>query len=437
MTDPFVPAIAIGVVALGFFRRFRTIFNPPTLHAFGFAAQLFLYAMMSMFIAGQGLHFELTNDIGRVATAYLVASVSFAVPWLAMPASDGFLRIDSSAPAVRDLRSLQLFLLCEAFALAAVVAVAISLMGFPLGQMLSGRLDVQQMQENAKTLPAGLLAMNLWLGILLSLHLAASIVYRRHYQLNTKRIVGIASVIVFSSVWQAKRQVLLIMLLFVALFLVADRARHRSRGRIILGLIIAFGIFAAAYVGVQLVRVGDTGSGGVFYSEGILSAIWPLLNLDGVMASTHGIGQLHSLLSQLIPNRWYGHGYEGFLSVLFEPTASISYVLYAYYDFGLPGIAGAAFVFGVVTVAASSMFTASVTGVQIRALILWICLSSPVYPHAFSLNFFLMPVALLFFIRASFGSRLYRKSADSACPRLSEGVTSIADASASGDAMPT
>lgn len=397
-------------VALVFCLRFRTILNPPTIHALAFLGQLAIYAFMQAYALGEGLHFDVVTSTSNIMGAYVLACVSFALPWLTVRKVDGFLQISSLIPSVIDLRYFKLVLFWEIIALGLVLFLAISWIGFPLGAMLSGTLDVHQMQESLKLLPTGLLAMNLWLGILLSLQLASAITFRGHYRLSGWQLAVVVLMVILSAIWQAKRQVLLIMLVFVTLFLVADRARRDKLWRVMLALCAVFLAFLVVYMAVQFVRVGDA-SETIFYFELVLSAMWPLINLDGVIASTEGVGRLYSLVSDLIPHRLFGHGYEGFVDVLFEPTSSVSYVLYAYYDFGYLGIAGAAFLFGVVTVWVSYLYRSSITGLQIRVLVLWVCISSPVYPHAFSLNFFLLPVLLLFLLRASLGSKRYMKSA--------------------------
>lgn len=407
---PFLFAIAIGGVALIFRMRFRTIINPPTLHALAFLSQFIMYVFMQAYAAGEGLHFDVVASTTNITGAYLLASVSFALPWLALRKVDGYLQIDSLTPSVRDLRSFKFVVFCEIMVLMVVLVLAIGWIGFPLGAMLAGNLDVQQMQENARALPAGLLAMNLWIGILLSLQLAAAITFRAHYKLSGRQLAVVVLMIIFSAIWQAKRQVLLIMLVFIVFFLVADRARRDKLWRTTLALCGAFIVFLVIYMAVQFVRVGDIGEG-VAYAELALSAIWPLLNLDRIMAFTEGIGQLYGLVSQLIPNRLSDYVTDGFVDVLFEPTSSASYVLFAYYDFGYIGIAGAAFLFGVITRWFSYLFRSSVTGVQIKVLVLWVCISSPVYSHAFSLNFFLFPVLLLYLLRTFIGSKMYVKSA--------------------------
>jgi len=402
-------ATAICGVGVFFYLRFRTMLNPPSIHALAFAAQLAIYAVMQRYAAGQGLNFGVMADVTNVIRGYLIASVSFGLPWLLLGKRDGYLKIDSITPSVRDIRSFKVVLACEIILLFLAASVAIGLVGFPLGSMLAGRFDVNRMNEALRSLPPGLLALMLWIAILLSLQLATAITFRRHYRLSRPQLAGVGVAILLSSIWEAKRQVLLIMLLLTALFMVADRARRTQLWRVLFGLAVAFAAFWVVYVAVQFVRVGNVDSG-PFYLELILSSMWPLLNLDRVMAFTQGTGQLYSLVAGLIPNRFFGHGYEGFQSVLFEPTSSVSYVLYAYFDFGYFGIAGAAFVFGLVALWFSSLFKQSITGVQVRALVLWTCLSSPIYAHAFSINYFLIPVSLLFLIRGFSGGRMYVRS---------------------------
>ncbi len=407
---PLLFAIAMGGVALIFRLRFGSILNPPTVHALAFLGQLVMYAFMQTYAGTEEFHFDVLTSTTNITGAYLLASVCFALPWLTVRKVDGFLKIDSLNPSVRDLRSIRLVLLLEILALGMVLLLCFGLMGLPLAAMLAGNLDVQQMQENAESLPAGLLAINLWLGILLSLQLSSAITFRDHYRLNGWQLSIITATIIFSAIWQAKRQVLLILLVFMSLFLMADRGRRNRMLRVAIGICVAFLAFLIIYMSVQYVRIGDRGQD-IYYLELVLSGMWPLINLDRVMASTESVGQLYSLVSQLIPHRLFGHGYEGFVDVLFEPTSSVSYVLYAYYDFGYLGIAGAALFLGTLTLWVSYLFGVSVTGLQIRALVLWVCVSSPFYSHGFSLNYFLVPVLLLFFLRASLGGRRYVRSA--------------------------
>ncbi|MCW5649311.1 MAG: oligosaccharide repeat unit polymerase [Ramlibacter sp.] len=395
--------VVMGLTAWSCRKSGGNLLNPVSLHTLAFAMQLLLYLGLATAAEGAELNFSLLEEPLNVVFNYLICTVFFSLAWMGWHERHPYLAVDSRASQLIDVRNVQLVVSIEMAMIGCVILLVIAIIGFPLLEMVRGNLDIQQMNAMVADLPFGLLGVNVWLGILLSLNLATMLVYRAQYRRRPRELAFLLAVIVFSSVFYAKRQVLVMLLFFLFVLAASNRSRRAFNWRQVLGGFAALLTFIAIYLAVQFVRIGTTGDFQVL--ELPLSALWPLINFDRLATSTHELGHLSGLVSQIIPNRLFGHAIEDIKDVLFEPSASVGYVQYAFHDFGTTGVAGAAFVLGVLTRLASFAYRGSVTGLQIRVLALWVCATAPFYSHGFSNNYFLVPVALLLALRFLLGSR--------------------------------
>ncbi|MGE0496646.1 MAG: O-antigen polymerase [Ramlibacter sp.] len=403
-TDELLALYALMVVVVTAWSRRcsgGTVWNPVALHTCSFAGQLLLYLAVAYGATEGELHFALLAEPRNVLVNYLICSLAFMAAWIGWREKTPYLNLNSRGSGPAEMRSANLVVQVEMLLTGLVVLAVIAVIGFPLLDMIRGRLNIQQMNAMLVELPFGLLGVNLWLGILLALNLAVMWFFRRQHRHSPRRLLVLLAVIVFSSIFYAKRQLLVMALFFVLMLIWSDKGRPALGWRQVALGSMAFLAFLSVYLLVQFVRIGNTGEFEPFELLG--SALWPLINFDRMADATESLGHLNGLLSQIIPNRWFGHAVEDIKDVLFEPTASVSYVQYAYHDLGSAGVAGAAFVLGLLTRLASGIYRGSVTGLQIRLLVLWVCATAPFYSHGFSNNYFLVPVIMLMGLQLTLG----------------------------------
>jgi oligosaccharide repeat unit polymerase len=410
----YLPVASILLVAWVAARKFHSIINPPGLHALSYLMALAFYGGFQMLVNYSELHFIQLEDPTRVATAYALSALSFAVAWIGFRERVRYLSTDSSVPRILDLQNLRSWMLAESAVLSLVLIVLFLYLGAPLADMIRGSLDILELNARLAELPLGLLAIKLVVALVLALQFAVVAVYRHHYPALRRWLIPLFLLIVLVNVWQAKRQLFLITVVFLLLMFVSD-SKDTKKLRTMFGLAVLAALAWMLFVAVQYVRVSASSREELFLSEMFVAVVWPLINLDYVIAAIPPAYDLQALLSNIVPHRYLGHSVEGIRDFLFEPTASISYVQYAYMDFGYWGIAGVSLLFGLLTRALSSMSSYNaVVRLQIRLLVLWVCVSSAMYSHPISLNFFLLPAALLWIISRTAGLRIYVRGASPA-----------------------
>jgi hypothetical protein len=397
----FVAAVAFSLMVSAW--SYRTLFTPIGLHTASFVLALLTLAGLKM--AGGEWQVEAARDLPRLLTMCALAITGFTLPWIRTRRAQFFVEVDSRVAFVLDVRNIRMLLLAEALALLLVVLVGNVLLGFPLISMLRGSMDIDAMHAAVTQLPLGLLGLNLWLEILLICHLASFIAYPKAYGLGAARLTLLVGAVVLGAIWQAKRQVLLVLLLLISFVLWADKGKRKHRVRVVLSIASGAATFWFIYLAVQYFRVG---SGRLFYAELPLSVVWPVLNFDRAMAAVQPSGQFGFLLSELVPNRFLGHGTGQLWGVLFEPTASRTYLQAAYLDFGWIGVAAVPFLVALILRWLSAAYADRVTGLHLRLVVLWLSASGAFYSHLISLNYFLVPSFLLLAMPLLFGRMLRR-----------------------------
>lgn len=387
--------------------RFRGIINPLSAHTISFALQIAIYFLVSMLADALGLHLVALFDEERILSYYMVAVLGFALGWVGKPSRQPFIRTPASFDRIEIQRNLAFLMQMEIAGIAVIAMVMFAIVGFPLMSMIHGTYDIQALNDAVEALPFGILGVLVWLTLVLSLHWVTGrwLNIDRAWPIKPALMWFALLAVVFASVFYGKRQSLLMLLFFYATLYAASL---NNMFKVIRGVVFIGGLFAAfflLYIGIQFVRTqgaGD-GDGNVFFMELFLSAIWPILNFSAVVDAGLISHRFHGLVSQIVPNRLLGHGTEDIKDLLFEPTASTSYVQYAFMDFGVIGIFFAALFFALLSRLFCSVKTNWVSETGVKLMVLWCCMTSSVYSHGFSNNYFLFPIVLLIFAGVGFG----------------------------------
>lgn len=400
-----IPALLVGAV---FWRRFGTVFNPPSLCAFSLGGASSIAMFFDALVkSGHVIHAGFVGPTTATAVIFSVGLVAFVVPWLNAS------RKPHSSTICADTNMNRTLLQLDVLVMTAVI-VTWSLLGqIPIHAMLTGSASINDHLANLQRLGPGIMMINLAGLTALSLYVASRSVYPR-LSLSSKFIFIVSILIALvASGWQGNRQSFLIFLFFVMArnFLrwtetYGQMPSKEKAWRMRAYTAISILIFIGGFTAINYIRLAHEGrfSGP---TELFLYYSWPVYNVVSITSKIGlgGTGDFMFLLTELLPARLGGKGLWGEITpLLFEPTSPSGYFSYWYLSFGVIGVAVGSFFLGLASRYAFEVSLKSEYHLRIYVLILWSCATISVYSHFLSLAYFWIPLLSLLIV--DFCSRL-------------------------------
>lgn len=395
--------IAFLSIFLGYY-KFHSILNPVSFFSLSFIVQIFLYEIMNALLL-QNIHFAPMNMEQEILQLYSISMIGFSIPWLFVSRQRyiDMVSINNNTFIERRLRTTQYF---ELSIILLVIFLIVIFLGNPLLQMIRGQISINDLNNSINSLPFGVLGVLVWFSFTALIRSIIIIISPEGtFPITITKLAKISILIIFiASIIYGKRQILFSGLFFYGVMLLTKSDVDLKR---ILKFVFYFILFYFIYITIQFLRtngLGD-GSGQVFLFELPLAFLWPLLNLDRLVEFYIPDFQLQGLVSQIIPNRLFGHNIENINYFMFEPTASYSLLFYAYKDFGINGVFFVSFFVGILIILLSFRWKGIFTFYITRLLCLWATITSAFYSHAISNNYFLIPILITIILYSVNGSK--------------------------------
>lgn len=378
-------------------KRFSTYFNPVTLVALGF-----LLPTLSLFIC-EKLDLLRGRDLSLVDTSCiynLIGYFSFLFPWMKYRDIDMY-------KSKQQISFNVFFMSCKILIMIisiCLIMAFISLGGVPFLRMLNGNLDVEEYNALLSRLPMGLMSIIGALSTVLYLQFATFIM---HFSTEKEHKLFIATLLfmcVLTSMWQGKRQGLLLFIFIVIVFMF-QRARFRFNFKTVRKIIIIVGIFfmfGGIFTHISSIR-NNTDESNQF--ELLEYAMFAPMNWAYMtdLFSPYGTVYFPSiLLCEIIPRR-LGGSLGDFRDNLFEPTSPSGYFSYWYADYGILGVVMGGLLLGYISKFFYLRRNRSEYYMYIYILILWCCVTVVIYSHLLTITLY----TKLIFLNIYF-SLLYR-----------------------------
>lgn len=396
------PIIAIGImtaISLIQWVRTRLLFNPVTAFCMGHVFALSGLVLTTLIVS------ELTGfdrytqiDIQPVSEVYVIAAVSFWIPWLIKPVrrenfTIGFYKeICWMAPAAK----------LGALILTLNISLAFIILGHvPIVEMLRGNLSISQHLEDLHSLPFGLMAVQTGLAMGLALNIATFLRMKNELPLSAAFWGLVSAAYALAALWQGNRQLILFLL-----FVLIVRYNDGRPVSIVIFLrraaVISMGFvgFIFMFISIQNTRLQGDGASSL---EILGYLTWPALNMNRIIEEMPG--GLASFwpnftMTELVPHRFRSNDYENIIMpILFESSSPSGYISYWYMDWGVLGVILGSLILGLFSRLAFRGRAKSELGLQFYILILWSCATACIYSHFISLNNFVFPAVFLIFQR--------------------------------------
>jgi oligosaccharide repeat unit polymerase len=388
-------AATFAAVAVFFWRRFGTLINPPTLFLLSIAATETAAMVVDLLGDEIGVHGNFAASPGTLALLYTLGGIAFVAPWLPVKPPEV---VPIEAHTYDDLLPAQ-FMLFAAISSIVLLGIAVYILGgVPILRMASGEANVNEFLESLVVLPPGLLAALLLSNFVLIFYLAMFLMSSRAPRLGTAtRYLAIAACLI-STLWQANRQLLLILVvIFVARYAV-ERERTIPRSKRLEGtpkrMLLAVGLGIIFLLFFNTIRALRTEGGEAPY-EILGYFAWPAFNLANVTNFADYVRREGIfLLTEIMPSRF--GSMENILAlrpILVEPTSPSGYFAYWFLDFDLAGAVMGGLSLSLATRFAYKFRHRNEALCRCYLLMLWCCATVGVYSHFLTLNFFLLPLA--------------------------------------------
>jgi len=403
MNELIVVTVGLFLISLFFKRRYLTVFNPPTLYSFSFFLSA-LAVIVSTKIAEIAENEHLANFLDPQDLAYIYAAGvgCFILPWLRR---NPFLKnsIFAEREDVKDQRQLiTITKVVGVFLLISLIVAMLMLGRIPFLEMVLNQINIDDHLTSLNSLPLGLMAIIAWTHILLTLYLSSLIRFKSVYSVTRVQIISLILILVLSGLWQGNRQ----FLLFTIYILIARWYQESTSSlsvRDFIRLFLVAAIFITVFFYIGSIRL--LGQGASPYDLfGYLT--WPAFNLLAIISNSPNVNTDHLpnyLLREIVPHRLLDFDSLNLMkSNLFEPTSSSGYLSYWYLDYGYLGVCLGSFALGWYSYKVFKNRNENEGSMRLNMLVSWVCITSAVYGHFLSLNFFLMPVFLLYLINKLF-----------------------------------
>jgi hypothetical protein len=326
----------------------------------------------------------------------------FLIPWI--PYRKQLLLFERSCSSVTDISNFKAWTFFWAsITLLTVVWIVSVLGGIPIVRMIFDGHTIVNHIEGLPNLPLGLMTAYLAPATILCLHLASISVFRRQYKLHFNETALLVLLVVFAATFQGNRQLILIALFFVVARVQLSKVGFSGRAlRIYIRDAIKYttitALFIASFIVISVVR--HPGSPDIQWFEMLGYFSWPVFNVAAILESGYfNISDTpHFVLSEIIPQRLLDSDHKLELkSVLFEPTSPSGYFAYWFIDFGYLGISIGVFLLSGICRLAHQWRNRCEFNMRVYILCLWCCATAGIYSHFITINYFWIPLLLLYF----------------------------------------
>ncbi len=400
--------VLASLIGVSFWRRFGTVFNPPSLTALSLAGASSIAVFFDALVQrGNVIHAGFVGSTTTAAVVYSVGLISFVIPWLDLS------RKQKTSTMCADKNLSRTLLQISCLVVTALVLTWALLGEIPFLQMALGRESINDHLDNLRRLTPGVMMANLAALVVLCLYIASRSAYPRT-SFSSKLIFAFAILVALVACgWQGNRQSFLIFLFFfiVRNFLSrTERYGHKpDKGkvwRMRIYTAISLFVFAGGFTAINYIRLAHEGrfSGP---AELLLYYSWPVYNIVSITSKIGiaGTGDYSFLLTELLPARFGGKALLGEISqLLFEPTSPSGFFSYWYLSFGAIGVAMGGLVFSLASRYAFEVSLRSEHHLRVYILLLFSCATISVYSHFLSLSYFWIP--LLSLVVVNFCSRI-------------------------------
>lgn len=374
-------------VLLYYKKRFHTIINPISIYCLGF-----ILPIISVIVADKlDLLKGFTADSAHTAVYYYnFCLVCFLLPWICEKYDNFQYKFVDHNHIQRTVVGLSLTLLFFLF------LAIFFLGGTPVIRMYLGEMDVMEYNVLQRRLPLGVLAIITIFSYVLFLYVASFVANRKRYEIAKYKIALLIIFCVALSLWQGKRQGLLVFIFVCFVRVVINKAQELKKGENIINAksVIVLLLFFLVFNAVSAFRTGnDTNE-----IELLQYSFYPVMNLASMIDNNLMNNTIYpnNILFEIIPNRF--HNVESDIrSYLFEPTSPSGYFSYWFLDYGILGMALGAFILSFIAKHFYKKRFVSETNLRIYILMLWCCATACIYSNLLT-NLFWLSVLFLYLL---------------------------------------
>ena len=379
-------------------KKYRGFFNPISLFTTSLNLSVISVYFGDIFGLLRGLEIDVAYSILFI---YNIATIFFVLPWVSLK---HFHTDQFHLKTENNLTTKTLILIVVS--LFVTITAFYFLGGIPFIEMFFGQLNIVEYNELIKSLPLGLLSILLLLSTLISLVLSSFFSRNNIYKYSPLTLSIVLFIALFLSVWQGKRQGILMLLFFIiARFFQGDsllkvrKVTFKVKTYFVSGLILFIVLFSS----IGRIRHNNDVND---YFELLSYTIYPIMNFSGTVSYSSVMGSSffpYQTLSGFLPRRILDSNpnYEINLSV-FEPSSPSGYFNSWYIDYGYFGIILGSLILSIVAKYFFSRRFVSENNMRRYILIIWCCATVGIYNHFLTLNYFLIPLIGLIFFQLTF-----------------------------------
>lgn len=375
------------------FHIYGNIINCVSLFSFGINFSLFSYLILYFFeknIESNFLNFNefSINNFYYVALTNLCSLLFFSIPTLFVV----FLYKIKNFNFPINIENNGLFYFVLIISILFVFIFCLLYGGIPIFGMSTNEINVEDYNESLKNSPFGLLSIINLFSIVYALCFAKRIV---HMKIQRKNFIFLFVILLFLAFWQGKRQLLLVFLMFLFLFY-SMKIKLSLTKSVFLFLKVSIILFLA-FILIDYLRYGGDKSD---YSSIFGYMTWPVMNMASVLDKNNLFfgdesSNILFLFNDVIPSRFLSRDSLDILkSRLYEPTSPSGLLMPLWFSGGLVAIALFSLIFGFICVLNYVLYK-KYGFLDLYILCLWCCITSGVYSHFLSNNFFIFPYVFM------------------------------------------
>lgn len=413
----FYVVIFISVLISLFFKiKLKSFVNPVTYFCIGLTAPIFVSLLLNRYLTEGSVDFRVFFDAPDqvyfdAALLYGSALIVFAFPWCFVSSVSGEKnkKINYVKWPISNKNDLNKALWIGFFVIALIGVASAFIGAVPIFSMAMGSLDVRDLNEILKSLPFGLLSVINVATLIYFVYISSFFAAEKKEKIPLLKLVLLIIVSILVISWQGKRQQLLFVLIVTAsryFYLRSyEEVYRKSNFKIWLYIFISIFLFLAFFIIVDFTRYQGDGADALVL---IGYFTWPFLNIVSIVNEfglNSGFDGSIAVFSEILPARFGGgDAIDSFRGFLFEPTSPSGYLSYWLLDGGI--------LFSLFGVSLFSLFSiwvyrrrdVNANRLNIYMLVLWCSLTSGIYTHFISINFFWFP--FLYFIFGDFSKNI-------------------------------
>ncbi len=374
--------------------KLKTIFNPVSL----FCIALFLstFSILISDLIGLLRDYRI-DDSFSILFIFNFAIIIFIIPWFSYKehvyVEHKFYEKENK---YITFSYILIFILFSLFFVAFIL-----LGGFPILNMLSGKLNIVEYNDLIKKLPIGMLSILLLISTILSLFFSSFLFSRNIIKINVLYILFLLVITIFASIWQGKRQGILMLLFFILArfgqYIYQKRKKISTFYKIL--SVLSFIFFIVVFGLIGKIR---SNSSEVDNNELLSYTMYPPMNFALLVSSGSPFGNSilpTNILMDIMPSRLLEsktiQNQVTNENLIFEPTSPSGYFYPWYSNYGYIGILFGSLLLSTVSKSVYKRRFISENYMRICILTLWCCATSGIYNHMLTLNYYILPIIFL------------------------------------------